>query len=735
MKTIRPRAAVTARMVAWMMAMTVLGSDTAWAQLPPAPSQPVTDTHHGVPVADPFRNLEDLKNPQTRAWMQDAAARTAAVLARIEGRDALRERIAELGRTTGDRVTSIQRWPGGRVTYLKRTAGQSLPTLILREGLQGAEKVLVDLNAVSRERNRVPHAINYSALSPDGRTLAYGLSAAGSEDASLHLLDVATGRLLREPIPRVHNPTVRWSADGRWLAFNQLQALPAGASATETFLDSTVMVLDARRPLAAPRAVFGPTVTRNLGLDRLDVGEVEFGTGSRWMLIRTTDTTVPEGKLFVAPLKALEQPAAVPWRQISSAADRITALALRGNRLYLRSYADAPRGRVLALELPRGDLRQAKVLVPEPARGVLRGFVLGREALYVEVQEGFAVRTLRHRLDGTGSGVDVAPSLQGLVFPLVDATATGADELWVWSGAWDMPPRVFALRGTDAPADTGLLRLQSPPGVPELQVSEFEVPSHDGVRVPVVVLHRKGLTLDGKRPTLLSGYGAYGITTLAFHDARRYAWLERDGVLAFVNPRGSGAYGDAWHRAGFKSTKPNTWKDGIAVAQALVARGYASPATLAVQGGSAGGIFVGRAVTEAPGLFAAALLDVGMLDAVRAEVSANGVTNISEFGTHKDPVEFRALLEMSTYHQIRDGVNYPAVLFTHGLNDPRVDPWHSTKTAARFAQARPDGKPVLLRLDAMAGHGGGETVEQESAKQADRWAFLLWQFGVLGLRP
>ncbi|NBS46408.1 MAG: hypothetical protein EBS99_05145, partial [Betaproteobacteria bacterium] len=304
-------------MVAWMMAMTVLGSDTAWAQLPPAPSQPVTDTHHGVPVADPFRNLEDLKNPQTRAWMQDAAARSAAVLARIEGRDALRERIAELGRTTGDRVTSIQRWPGGRVTYLKRTAGQSLPTLILREGLQGAEKVLVDLNAVSRERNRVPHAINYSALSPDGRTLAYGLSAAGSEDASLHLLDVATGRLLREPIPRVHNPTVRWSADGRWLAFNQLQALPAGASATETFLDSTVMVLDARRPLAAPRAVFGPTVTRNLGLDRLDVGEVEFGTGSRWMLIRTTDTTVPEGKLFVAPLKALEQPAAVPWRQIS----------------------------------------------------------------------------------------------------------------------------------------------------------------------------------------------------------------------------------------------------------------------------------------------------------------------------------------------------------------------------------------------------------------------------------
>ena len=266
--------------MAGVMAMLALSSHAAWAQLPPAPSQSLTDTYHGVPVPDPFRNLEDLKAPQTRAWMQDAAARTADMLARIEGRDALRDRIAELGRTTGDRVTSIQRWPGGRVTYLKRAASQSLPTLILREGLQGAERVLVNLNAIARERNRVPHAINYSALSPDGRMLAYGLSAAGSEDASLHVLDVATGRLLREPIPRVHNPTVRWSADGRWLAFNQLQALPAGAPATETFLDSTVMVLDARRPQDPPRAVFGPKVTRDLGLDRLDGDAVAATLGS-----------------------------------------------------------------------------------------------------------------------------------------------------------------------------------------------------------------------------------------------------------------------------------------------------------------------------------------------------------------------------------------------------------------------------------------------------------------------
>jgi prolyl oligopeptidase len=253
--------------------------------------------------------------------------------------------------------------------------------------------------------------------------------------------------------------------------------------------------------------------------------------------------------------------------------------------------------------------------------------------------------------------------------------------------------------------------------------------------VPLAVLHRKGLVRDGRAPTLLDGYGAYGSTTEAYYDPKLMAWLERGGVMAFVNPRGSGAYGDEWHRAGFKTTKPNTWKDGIAVARWLIAQGYASPATLGVEGGSAGGIFAGGAVTEAPGLFAAAVFNVPVMDAVRAEVSANGATNTSEFGTVKIESEFKALLAMSPYHQIRDGTAYPAVLLVHGLNDPRVDVWHSAKAAARLQQASTSGKPVLLRLDAQAGHGIGSTAQQAHAMRADEWAFMLWQMGRLGLKP
>jgi prolyl oligopeptidase len=253
----------------------------------------------------------------------------------------------------------------------------------------------------------------------------------------------------------------------------------------------------------------------------------------------------------------------------------------------------------------------------------------------------------------------------------------------------------------------------------------------------MTVLHKKGLALDGRNAVLLNGYGSYGSSISAGYSNEAMAWIERGGVAAYINPRGSGVHGDAWHRAGFKTTKPNTWKDGIAGAKYLIAQGYGSPRTMAISGGSAGGIFAGRAMTEAPELFAAAILNVGVMDTVRVEETANGVTNISEFGSVKDPAEFKALLEMSTYHAVKDGTAYPGVLLVHGMNDPRVDVWQSAKAAARLQAAQaglPEARPTLLRLDAQAGHGMGSTHTQRQAMTTDTQSFLLWQMGKLGLK-
>jgi prolyl oligopeptidase len=690
--------------------------------------QDVVDVLHGTAVSDPYRSLEDLKNPQTRQWLEAQGRYASERLAAIAGRDAMQARIAALAAASGDVVRGFVRMPGGQIFYLKRKAGEAQFQLVMRRRLGAAERVLVDTDKLTKATG-VPHAINYFVPSWDGRTLAYGVSAGGSEDASLYLLDLRSGRALGTPIPRVLEGLVNWAPDSRSLTYNQLKAPTPGEPEAEKYKDSIVYHLRLARG-ATPVPLFGPLVNAELKLDRLDVAGIVFDPNSRYMVARTTDTTVPEGKLFVAPLAALQRgsgtAAPIAWKQISGFDDKITDAQLRRDTLYLRTYAGAPRGRVLALDLAAPELARAREVVPEPASGVLLEFVLGRDALYAEVREGFGVRLLRHA-DGGGAGVDVAPDLIGSAYAVPDPGHAHRDVLFATS-AWTEPSRVLQSSAPGRWRDTGLRKTRKPPGAPELVVTEVKVPSHDGAGVPLAIVHKKGLVLDGSNPTLLIGYGAYGITIEARYDTTGLAWIEQGGVVAWSNPRGSGSYGDAWYRAGFKTTKPNTWKDGVACARYLIAQGYASPKTLGVWGTSAGGIFVGRAVTTAPELFAAAIFDVGMMDTVRSEESANGVTNISEFGTVKNPEEFRALLEMSTYHQIRDGVAYPAVLLVHGLNDPRVDVWQSAKAAARLQAASSSGRPVLLRIDEQAGHGMGSTAQQAFSQRADIYSFLLWQF-------
>ena len=705
----------------------------AAAALPPAaPSEPVIDMLHGVSVADPYRNLENTKNPITLAWLKAQGQYASETLARIEGRDAMAARIEALAAASGDTVRAVTRMPGERIFYLKRKVGENQLKLMMRDGLAGPERVLVDPEKMARNSG-VPHAINYFVPSWDGKTLAYGVSAGGSEDASLYLMDVANGKALRSPIPRVQQGLVHWSPDSRHLSFNQFRALPKNAPETETYLDTSVFLIDKTRPKAAPRALFGPLVNRELKLERLDVAGVFFAPGSRYMVARTTDTTVPEGRIYVAPLAALGA-TAIPWRQISAFSDKITDAQLRGDTLFLRTYNGAPRGRVLALALEDPMLSKAREVVPEPETGVLQDFALGQQAIYTEVRQGFNTRVRRHGEGLPAQGQDVAPQLPGSTFVVMDP-AHAHPLPWVGTSTWTGPSRILAAAADGSTFDTGLRKNLPPPSMPELEVTEVLVSSHDGAKVPLAILRRKGLVMDGGNPTLLDGYGAYGFSTEAFFDPRSVAWLERGGVLAFANPRGSGAFGDPWYRAGFKASKPNTWKDGVACARWLIEQGFASPKTLGIQGGSAGGIFVGRAVTSAPELFAAAIFNVGVMDAVRAEESANGITNISEFGSFRNPSEFPALLEMSTYHQIRDGTAYPAVLLIHGLNDPRVDVWHSAKAAARLQAASTSGRPVLLRLDAQAGHGVGSTARQAYSVLADSYSFLLWQFGKTGLKP
>ena len=695
---------------------------------PAAPVGNVVDVHHGVAVPDPYRQLENVKDPAVQAWMKAQSDATASVLAGIPGRDELLARITQVTAAAGDAVYDVKRMPGERFYYLKRPRGEAQFKLVMRRGVGGTETTLIDPEVESRATG-TPHAINHYKPSWDGRYVAFGLSAGGSENASLMVLDTRSGKRLGTPAPRVTEDTVNWLPDSRSFTYTQMQELQPGQPETDSYKDARVMWQ--RVGTSAPaQPVFGPTVTRSLGLDGLDVAALITVPGSPWVVARTTDTTVPEGKLFVAPLAQLSR-ADLHWQPVSTAADKITDVQLRGHHLYLLTHAGAPRRKLLRLDLRRPELARALEVVAEPQSGVLENFLVKRRSIVAEVRQGTAL-ALREHTPRDRIGRALPQPYPGAARLLAEPAPVDDRVLFSMSGWTNWRRFYLAKDGVTTP-----VKLSAEPALAPLdvQVTEVEVPSHDGVKVPMTVLHQRGLALDGNNPVLVHGYASYGLSMTARFSPTDLVWLERGGVLAYTNPRGSGVHGDDWHRAGFKTTKPNTWKDGIACVRWLIQQRYGSAATMAISGGSAGGIFVGRAVTEAPELFAAAIFEVGMMDTVRSETTANGATNVSEFGTVADPAEFKGLLAMSTYHAIRDGTAYPAVMLVHGVNDPRVDVWESSKAAARLQAASTSGKPVLLRLDMQAGHGMGSTAAQSHAEDADIYAFLLWQMGKLGRRP
>ena len=696
---------------------------------PVAPVGTVQDTLHGVVVKDPYRYFENVKAPEVQTWLRAQGAYSREVLDKIAVRDGLEKRLTELTSANGDAIGSMVRMPGDRIYYMLRPKGERQFKLAMRIGFGGAPRILVDPE-VAAKATGVPHAINYFKPSWDGKYVAYGMSAGGSEDASLYILDTTTGKNVGAPAPRVHGGLVSWLPDSRSFTYNQLKAPTPGEPESEAYLDSRVMWQNLGAKAAPAQAVFGPTVTKDLGLARLDVAELIVQPGSPWMIARTTDTTLPEGFLFVAKVADLGQPD-VKWTRISGYDDKITEVDLKGNDLYFMTHNQAPRKQVMKLDLRQPQLAQAKLVAAAPANGVLEDFMLTRDGVMGAVRQGTEI-VLRRYTAGDTAGAAIAMPFPGAARMTADLAHTYSDVVYTLSG-WTQMPLSFVLKGSVS-TDTGMRVNPVLPNVPEVQVENVEVASYDGAKVPMTLLYKKGLQRDGNNPTLLTGYAAYGFSETAGFSPQRLAWIEQGGVIAMANVRGSGVYGDAWYRAGQKATKSNTWKDGIACAQYLIDQKIALPKTLGVMGTSAGGIFVGRSVTAAPQLFAAAIFDVGVMDAVRAEESANGITNISEFGSYKNAAEFPALLEMSTYHQIVDGTAYPAVMLVHGINDPRVDVWHSAKTAARLQAATSSGKPVLLRLDLQAGHGMGSTATQRNAQAADIYAFLLWQMGKTTLK-
>lgn len=717
-----------------LMVVALMSIPLALAQTPPvAPVRNAVDDHWGVKVSDPYRYMEDLDDPEVQAWIKGEADYASAVLDKIPGREELFRRIKELDAGSPYRVFGVQLMPDGGLFYFKQGAEENLAKIYHRTSPDGAEQLLIDPAAME-----VPgggfYSVSFIRPSPDGHYLVYGIAPSGSEETTLRVLDVTTGQTLPDSVDRLepYYTPPQWLPDGSGFYYVRLRQLPPEAPPTDGYKRSRTFLHRLGTPVTEDQVAFAKDQWPGIDMTDEDFPSIVLPRASTYAVGQIKHGDANELTLYAAPFMRLVTED-TPWKPVCDIPDSVTDFTIRGEWIYMVTSKDAPRARVVRTPLANPSFADAEEVIPA-GRRVLRGVYAAKDALYVSAFDAGMSRVLRVD-DSTGS-VTSLEFPDGAPSGYVTSASPDVDGVLIQTTSWTNRGQTYAFDpATGTFTDTGLNPSGKFDDVPGYESVEVEVSSHDGVMIPLSVIYKSGVKLDGSNPTLLDGYGAYGISRTVYFDPTRLAWLERGGILAIAHVRGGGEFGPEWHLAGQKLTKPNTWKDFIACAEYLIDTGYTAAARLAGSGGSAGGILIGRAITERPDLFAAALIAVGDLDAVRMETTTNGVPNIQEFGTVKKEDEFHALLEMSAYHHVKDGVKYPAVMLIHGINDPRVEPWMSAKMCARLQAATASDRPILFRVDYHAGHGVGSTKEQYQRLQADEWAFLFWQLGNPDFQP
>ncbi|MBV9330455.1 MAG: prolyl oligopeptidase family serine peptidase, partial [Alphaproteobacteria bacterium] len=558
----------------------------------------------------------------------------------------------------------------------------------------------------------------------DGTKVAVGISAGGSEDAAIFVYDSATGAKIAGPVDRAQFGATAWSNDSKTLYFIRLKLLAKGEGQIDRYQDET---LDAWDLKGEPVAILGATVSHGPHFAATETPALAIQPGAPLAAALNINGVQNELEFAVAPSDALADPK-LQWKPFVSRSDDVNSFDMRGTEIFLLSHKDAPTFRVLSLKAGE-PVSSAHVLVPADPRRVIDSIHAAADALYVLAREGAYSQLLRIPAGSSAIEPVTLPFKGHVAEAFTDPRAKG---IVISLESFVVPPKTFSY-DPNSRTFTDLKLGISPPFDPSrYRVSDLEARAHDGVMVPLSLVQPRDAR--GPQILLIQAYGSYGISQLADFSPRAVSFLEAGGSYASCHVRGGGELGESWRLGGKDANKPNTWRDLIACAEDLIHRGATTRDKLFIFGGSAGGITMGRALTERPDLFAGVIDSVPSANTLRSEFSPNGPPNIPEFGSVKTESGFKNLYEMDTLQHIRKGVQYPAVLITTGLNDPRVSPWEPAKLTAAL-QASGTEKPVLLRIDEQAGHGIGSTKTQNDKLYADMYAFVFWRAGRSGWQP
>ena len=689
-----------------------------------APQSTTVETVCGRKIADPYRALENLQDPVVKRWFRQESDHARSVLDAIPGRRALIQKMVDFDRRKPAKVFDLTITDNDRYFYLKQTPADETGRLYFRRGFKGREREIFNPVTFSAGKNE---RFTISSVTPniDGSKVALTVSPNGSENSVLLVVDVKNGSISPERIDRCWFASPSWLPDGDSFLYNRMN--PGSLHDKDREKESRIFLHRVGSDPAADLEIFSRAVNPELGIRPEDIPALHFDHKSGY-LFAFTESVDPRLNAWYAPYTSISGPG-IHWKRLFRPEDEVYDFAATKNELFIYTPKDAPRYRLLKTSLDHPDIPGARTVIAERKDAMLSGFALTSKGLFYTLSFNGVSEELFLKSDAASDDKRIRLPFEAGTIAL-GSKGFDKPELWATIGGWTHDFRRF--RYDTGKGSFSNETLSSPAEYPEyndLTVEEITVPSHDGVMVPLSLIHRKGMPRDRSNPVLIYGYGAYGNSVTPFFSPSMLLWTWKGGIFAIAHVRGGGELGDTWHKSGMKTAKPNTWKDLIACAEYLVREGYTSPRHIAINAASAGGILVGRAMTERPDLFAAAMPQVGLLNALRGEESPNGPVNVPEFGTVKNPQECRALIEMDAYLHLEKGVRYPAALITAGINDPRVIAWEPGKFAARLQASTASGKPVLFFTDYKAGHGIGDQKTQQFESLADILSFGLWQTG------
>ena len=689
-------------------------SGTAPVALPKAKTEPVEDTLHGHKIVDPYRYLENVSDPETQKFVLGELAYTRSLLDPLPGRDKLHARLEQL-LTIGNIGTPQI---GGKYYFYTRREGmQNQPVLYVRENVNGKDRALVDANQLAADGTV---ALDWWVPTHDGKYVAYGTSPSGSEMSTLHVIDTATGKLLPDTIERTRAASIAWKLDNSAFYYTRYPRKGEVAEGQEMYNRHVFYHVLGGDPAKDP-LIFGE------GRDPEDWPNVNLSEDGRWLLI-TVEQGWTKSELYLADLKSNAAPV-----RITEGKEFLYSGDIYKGNIYITTNEDAPRYRVFQTSAQKPGRSNWREIIPQ-SDAVLQGVGVIHGQLFAVYQKNVSSQLKLFNVDGS--------FVSDLHLPAIGSVAG-------LGGNWDSTEMFFGFQSYTVPPSVYRVDLNHPDfkapllwakvDAPSIDPSAYEVNqvwfnSKDATKVPMFVVHKKGLTKDGKNPTLLTGYGGFNVSLTPAFSRSPYLWLEHGGVYAVANLRGGAEFGEDWHRAGMLDKKQNVFDDFIAAAEFLIDQKYTDRDHLAIQGGSNGGLLMGAMITQRPDLFRAVICQVPLLDMLRYQNFQIAKLWIPEYGSAEDPKQFDWLYAYSPYHHVKEGIEYPAILFMTADTDTRVDPMHAKKMAALMQAEAKNGsskeRPILLRIETKAGHGAGKPVTKQIEEFTDIYSFLFWQLGV-----